>query len=103
MEDHNHKNEQSDSDDEAPSNRKKSEISSVDVTTLKRDYNIASEVGQMVAMAGKNKSSMSPDKTIFLGFLAGIFVSYAAILSLCAGGGKFHVTSKIILKVPRIF
>lgn len=83
------KNEDSSSkrSDNASLNKKRIEDSVQQVVQMPRDYNNQTEVDKLVVSAADTKSHNSIDKTLFLGFLAGIFVSLSAILSLVAAGG----------------
>jgi formate/nitrite transporter len=56
-------------------------------STLPRGYNMPAEVEQMVANVGEKKSTNTLDKTIYLGFLAGLFVSIAGITAMVAASG----------------
>lgn len=51
------------------------------------NYNRPEEVDNLVTQAGQKKAAGSIDRTFYLGFLAGLFVACAGLVSISAAGG----------------
>ncbi|KAJ3040404.1 hypothetical protein HDV00_010958 [Rhizophlyctis rosea] len=54
---------------------------------LPRNYNTGEELGNVIAKLGVHKSHNPWDKTLFMGFLSGVWVTFAGIFAIMIAGG----------------
>ncbi|KAJ3038698.1 hypothetical protein HK097_003091, partial [Rhizophlyctis rosea] len=56
-------------------------------TSLPRNFNTGEELGTVIAKLGVHKSHNPWDKTLFMGFLSGVWVTFAGIFGISIAGG----------------